>query len=153
VTQSIPALGSYTDVNALGSVAVNAARRRMADRSIAAPTGSVPGPLAAGKSPATTTAPALAPASGAAADNGSLQYNDAAKSAGRSPTTTSKRATQRVRPCSAAKFADPGEHLSMRAWATLNGRPVQVYVFEGRDESTVVVLGGACRLVNVQTLG
>jgi hypothetical protein len=41
----------------------------------------------------------------------------------------------------------------MQASATLNGRPVQVYVFEGGDKTTVVVLGARCDLVNVQTFG
>jgi len=40
----------------------------------------------------------------------------------------------------------------MSATATLDGRPVRVYVFAGNGEHTVVVLGASCALVNVQTL-
>jgi hypothetical protein len=54
--------------------------------------------------------------------------------------------------CSPAKFAGPRDRLTLRASATLNGRPVQVYVFEGPADSTVVVLGPTCELVNVQTV-
>jgi hypothetical protein len=148
VTRPVPALGAYTDVGALGSVALNAARRRAADVPVASGSGSVPGPLAAEKSPTK----AAAPADGPGTSSGSLQYGSNDRSVA-SSAAPAKRATRRLPACSAAKFAGPGEQLSMRASATLNGRPVQVYVFGGRNESTVVVLGAACELVNVQTLG
>jgi hypothetical protein len=160
LTQSVPALGSYTDVATLGSVAVNAAERRAAvhgangvgagdrlnqsEARVAAPAARVP--TSPPKFPAGAE---FAPSAGVQdSADGTSSYYGARGTAGTSKAVAGAPAA----PCSPAKFAGPGEQLSMRASATLDGERVEVYVFSGSAEHTVVVLGPACRLVNVQTL-
>jgi hypothetical protein len=150
LTRPVPALGSYTDVGALGPAAVNAARRRAAYVPSVAPVAGTDGPLSAEKSAA---APAIPTSAGPARSNGSLQYGSSDRSVQSVGTAPSKRAAQPSPACSAARYAGPGDRLLMQASATLNGRPVGVFVFEGRGETTVVVLGKACEVVNVQMVG
>src|SRR5262249_62047402 len=77
-------------------------------------------------------------------------YGFAGGTTDRTAVATTSGASKASAACSAARYAGPGDELLMQAAATLNGRPVKVYVFEGHGEHTVVVLGPNCRLVNVQ---
>jgi hypothetical protein len=155
LSRSVPALGSYDDVAALGSVAVNAAQRRAVELLPAAPASGV----APNSTPASLERPASNPVpSGGAGASASSRTDDSSSRArsGQAASTSSKSSKQifgaASAPCTPAKYAGAGEQLLMHASATLDGRPVDVYVFSGPDVHTVVVLSPRCGLVNVQTL-
>ena len=156
LTRPVPDLGSYTDVAALGSVAVNTAQRRAVEHLPDLQTNEIPRELGGERSTSSrASAPVPATTAHPAPTGAQNEYPNAAGSdrTATTPPTTSKQlfAGSSVR-CSPAKFAGAGEHLSMHASATLDAEPVDVYVFSGPDEHTVVVLSPTCRLVNVQTL-
>jgi hypothetical protein len=159
----VPSLGSYADVKSLDADALHAAQQRAsAPSSGEAGTGAsapnfspekasvaAPPAIASRRVPALQTQPANV--HGAVSNDSTSGDHFSYSSQGAS--TTTKSASKALSACSAAKFAGPGDELLMRATATLAGRPVQVYVFAGHGEHTVVVLGQGCALVTVQFVG
>jgi len=151
LSQSVPALGSYTDERALGSVAVNTAQQR---KTLANRDSAVPAQLAFGNSSGTSARKAgparvtggSPPASSAGSNAVNPHVGNGAAAGTRAGYGTKQSA------CSAAQFVAPGDRLTLHATATLNGRPVQVYVFTGPKEHKVVLLSPTCQLVNVQTV-
>jgi hypothetical protein len=148
LTSPEPQLGSYTDVATLGSDAVNNAQRRDARKLLPEAAGvagrAVMGPLRNAQSTPTHST-----------IKGSSYYGPPA-AINDSPALPPKAASHYALggsspPCTPAKYAAADEQLSLHASATLNGRPVDVFVYAGPGEHTVVVLGPGCRLVNVQT--
>jgi hypothetical protein len=161
-TAPAPALGTYRDVRRLGSAALDEARRRDATTfDAAAGSGAAGAPVLRGPARAglstgpTTLAPAASQSPLRSTPDDLTQksaYRRAVENADGTAQSTSKSSNKALRGCSPATFAGSGDELLMQASATLNGRPVLVYVFAGHGEHTVVVLAKNCELVNVQTI-
>jgi hypothetical protein len=154
VTKPVPALGSYSDARALGSVAVTVARQRAStqQRDDAVANGSEFGsPSAPRRLEPALSQPAATPAPSTLDQRPAYGSQSRGVATSGSGTATSA-TTGQAGSCAPAQFVGSGDQLVMSATATLDGRPVRVYVFSGNGEHTVVVLGASCVLVNVQTL-
>jgi hypothetical protein len=148
LTSPEPALGSYTDVATLGSDALDNAEQRAALKRLPEVAGAA-GPIDMGPLQNSQSTPLPAGVKGGSSNGRSAARND---SSALRPTATSQYALgESSPPCTPAKYAAAGEQLSLHASAKLNGRPVDVFVYAGPGEHTVVVLSPGCRLVNVLT--
>jgi hypothetical protein len=88
--------------------------------------------------------------------NGSGQVADSATSVAPATSTPTKPATKQLGggvDCAAPPQVSAGDTLTLRATATVSGKPVNVSVYAGAGEHVVVIEDSDCKLLNLQMMG